>query len=124
MRCEYTLEVRGVCPVDKGGDVYTVTVRSRRTVMVEAILAAVEKFTGEHRTQEDLTDRLSRELGAEVESVGWHSGVFTRVVCGELPDAATGQRMHADDQKADGGQARPVGRPDDAPQRQPHRVGG
>lgn len=85
MLCEYRLEVVGGCPVDRGGDVYTVTVRSRRTVMVEDIHAAAKKYTTEHRTQEDLTDLLARELGAEVESVGWHAGVHTRVVCGELP---------------------------------------
>lgn len=82
MRVEHTLEVVAVCPVDKAGDRYTVTVRALRVIPVEDIIAAVKQANSTPLYQEDFTEHLHRLLAAEVESVGWHSGVHTRVVCG------------------------------------------
>lgn len=82
MLVEHTLEVVATCPVDKAGDCYTVRVRCRRVIFVEAIWAAVKKLNAAPVTQEEFTERLARELAAEVETVGYHSGVLTRVVCG------------------------------------------
>jgi hypothetical protein len=83
MRTEYTLEITAACPADRKPDVYACIVRASRTIPVEDILAAVAKVTaGEPLYQEDVTRELHRLLAAEVETVGWHSGVRTRVVCG------------------------------------------
>ncbi len=83
MLAEHTLTVVGKCPVAECPDVYEVTVRTDRVVMVEDILAAVKDLTADQRTQEDLTDKLAFRLLCEVETVGVHSGVKTRVVCGQ-----------------------------------------
>lgn len=80
--CEYRLEVTAVCPVDKKPDVYLCTVRAGRTIPVEDILKAAGKLRTEPLYQEDLTRELHRALAAEVETVGWHSGVMTRCVVG------------------------------------------
>ena len=82
MRVEHTLEVVALCPVDRLPDVYTMTVRASRVVKVEDILAAAAPLAGESLFQEDLTQRMHRALACEVETVGYHSGVRTRVVCG------------------------------------------
>lgn len=82
MRVEHTFEVVATCPVDEAGDVYRVTVRCGRVVLVEDIWAAVKKLNEKPTTQEQFTQNLHRELAAEVETLGWHSGVTTRVVCG------------------------------------------
>jgi NADPH-dependent 7-cyano-7-deazaguanine reductase QueF len=82
MKVEHTLEVVALCPVDGKPDVYTLTVRASRVVKVEEILSAAAKCSAERMFQEDLTQRVHRELACEVETVGYHSGVRTRVVCG------------------------------------------
>ncbi len=87
VRVEHTLEVVAICPVDNKKDVYLMTVRTSRTITVEAILTAVSSFAQEPVFQEDFTERLHRMLGCEVETVGYHSGVRTRVVCGQGPGA-------------------------------------
>lgn len=85
MRVEHTLEVTALCPVDGLPDVYALTVRAARVVKVEDILAAAAQFAGEKLFQEELTQRVHRSLACEVETVGHHSGVRTRVVCGASP---------------------------------------
>jgi NADPH-dependent 7-cyano-7-deazaguanine reductase QueF len=82
MRVEHTLEVVSLCPVDGLPDVYTLKVRASRTVKVEDILSEAAKVSGEKLFQEELTQRLHRALACEIETVGYHSGVHTRVVCG------------------------------------------
>lgn len=82
MKCEYSLWVHCVCPVDKKPDVYRVTVRSRRTIPVEEILKAAKAMENTPQFQEQLTEELHRILAAEVESVGHHSGVRCVCVCG------------------------------------------
>jgi hypothetical protein len=83
MRVEHMLEVTAVCPADQKPDVYRCVVRACRVIPVEDILAAVKNATEAGPLyQEDLTRELHRALAAEVETVGWHSGVRTRVVCG------------------------------------------
>lgn len=81
MRVEHTLTAVGRCPVDGCPDVYEVTVRTDRVVMVEDILAAVRDLTSAPRTQEAFTADLATRLGCEVETRGAHSAVSTRVVC-------------------------------------------
>ena len=82
MMVEHRLVVTATCPVDGGGDVYWVTVRTHRVMKVEDILEAVKELTSQPAFQESMTESLHRRLSCEVESVGWHSGVQTRVVCG------------------------------------------
>ena len=82
MKVEHTVEVVALCPVDGLPDVYTLTVRAARVVKVEDILAAVGQVRAERLFQEEVTQRLHRELACEVETIGYHSGVRTRVVCG------------------------------------------
>lgn len=84
MTVEHSLEVVAVCPVDGRNDWYECTIRARRVIPVEAILAAVEAMRGRKLYQEDLTAELCRTLSAEVETTGHHSGVRTRVVCGMM----------------------------------------
>jgi hypothetical protein len=82
MKVEYELDVKAVCPVDDKPDVYLCTVRSNRTIPVEEILATAERYNRSKVFQEDLTASLCRDLQAEVETIGSHSGVRTRCVCG------------------------------------------
>jgi heterodisulfide reductase subunit C len=79
---EHYFEVVAVCPVDDRTDWYECIVRTRRVIPVEDILAAAESMRGRKVYQEELTADLCRKLSAEVETVGHHSGVKTRVVCG------------------------------------------
>lgn len=81
MRCEYTLEVVATCPVDNRPDVYRVTIRSARTIPCERILAAVAGLKDAPMYQEDFTHELHRALAAEVETVGYHSGIRAVIVC-------------------------------------------
>lgn len=78
----HTLQISARCPVDSLPDVYLCRVRTRAVLPVEDILAAVKKATAEARYQEEIAQALHRLLACEVELTGWHSGVFTRVVCG------------------------------------------
>lgn len=82
MRTEYSLDVLATCPADKRPDVYACTIRAHRCIPVEDILKAVESLKDKLLYQEQLTVELHRELRAEVETVGFHSGVRTRVVVG------------------------------------------
>jgi len=82
MQVTHTLQVTARCPVDGLPDVYTLTVRTSRVVTVEAILEAAAHVRDLLVYQEDLTQRIHRELACEVETVGDHSGVRTVVVCG------------------------------------------
>ena len=82
MNCEYSLEAVALCPVDNLPDVYRVIVRSARCIPVETILKAVADLRNSPMFQEEFTQSLHRTLAAEVETVGYHSGVCTRCVCG------------------------------------------
>lgn len=82
MRVEHRLEVVAICPVDGLLDVYTMTVRASRVIKVEDILTAAETFASLKLFQEELTQRMHRAIACEIETIGYHSGVMTRVVCG------------------------------------------
>jgi len=82
MKVEHTLRVIARCPVDGLPDVYTVTIRTERVLPVETIMAVAAQLVEERLFQEDVTQRFHRALACEVESIGYHSGVRTRVVCG------------------------------------------
>ncbi len=79
MKTIYETQIATICPSDKENDFYLVTVESRRTVMVEDILAAIKEWENKKAYQEDITAALSRSLGCIVTTVGWHSGVKTTV---------------------------------------------
>jgi GTP cyclohydrolase I len=81
MKVEHTLTVVGKCPVNDCPDVYECVIRTDRVVMVEDILLLVKKLTESPRTQEELTAELAGGLQCDVETVGVHSGVKTKVVC-------------------------------------------
>jgi hypothetical protein len=83
MRVEHTLTVVVRCPVDDRVDVYEAVVRTGRLLKVEGILAVAKRLSREPAFQEHLTRQLADELGCEVQTCGWHSGVKTVVVCGE-----------------------------------------
>lgn len=87
MQVEHSLTAVGRCPVDGCPDVYEVTVRTAVCIRVEDILLAVKVLTKEPRMQEDFTEQLHEMLAVrnQVETVGWHSGVKTKCVCGDLP---------------------------------------
>ena len=82
MKAEHVLDVVALCPVDGLPDVYRMTVRASRVIKVEDILAASKTLAEERLFQEELTQRMHRLLACEVETVGYHSGVRTRIVCG------------------------------------------
>lgn len=82
MIVEHTLEVVAICPVDRKPDIYQCTIRSSRTIPVETILKAAAKLRRKRLYQEDVTRELHRTLAAHVETIGWHSGVQTRVAIG------------------------------------------
>ena len=84
MLAEHTFTAVGRCPVDDCPDVYEVTVRTSRVVMVEDVLGLAKKLCQKPRTQEELTVVLADALGCQVETTGCHSGVSTRVTCGEV----------------------------------------
>lgn len=76
----YELEVRAVCPIHVGLiDFYQVTVRSESLIQVEKILEFFTTFQDKQIYQEDLTSRAAVALGAQVQTVGIHSGV--KVTC-------------------------------------------
>jgi hypothetical protein len=77
MRVRHSLTVLSACPVDGQRDVYEVEVEVDFVLPVEHILAAVSRLTKEALFQEALTERLARELGARVRTIGTHSGVKT-----------------------------------------------
>jgi hypothetical protein len=81
VRVEHTLSVVARCPVNASTDVYECVVRTDHVVFVEDILKAVAELTTEPITQEDLTRHMADRLGVEVETVGIHSNVRTRVTC-------------------------------------------
>ena len=58
--------------IDGLGDIYDVEITSDKTIPVEDILNAVETVN-KNQYQEDLTEALSRELPANVRTVGYHS---------------------------------------------------
>jgi hypothetical protein len=81
MQVSHELTVTARCPVNEGNDVYRLTVRTVRLVQVETILEAVIKLTDKPVFQENLMAALAEALGCEVETIGYHSGVKTTVVC-------------------------------------------
>jgi len=78
----YVLTVTAKCPVAFDYvDVYDLTVEAeQRTIPVEDILDAIARLTEKPIFQEELTERLSEELRATVETFGTHSGVKTTCV--------------------------------------------
>lgn len=82
MRCVYQFEAICRCPVDHKPDVYTVTVRSDRTIPVEQMLEATKALSATEMFQEQFTVELHRAIAAQVETFGIHSGVKTAIACG------------------------------------------
>jgi hypothetical protein len=80
MICRYALTIRCACPVDARPDVYRAEFESSTMIKVEDILAAVQPFQTNAAFQEDLTATLARQLGCQVKTIGWHSGVETIAV--------------------------------------------
>jgi hypothetical protein len=82
MTIEHWFYVHAKCPVNGAEDVYSTTIRTRRFVKVEEILAAAAEYKGKSISQEDLTVELAIRLGVEVETIGYHSSVRTTVRAG------------------------------------------
>ncbi len=77
MLTEHRFTIEAKCPKDVTTDTYNTYVRSDAVIPVEDIIAAVKVITKEPIFQEDITSRLARHLGCEVETHGIHSGVYT-----------------------------------------------
>jgi hypothetical protein len=100
LRIEHRLTIMATCPMNGKKDVYQAIVRCTEVIPVERINEEAAKFKGVSLFQEALTKSLAETLGCEVETVGTHSGVQTRVVC----NAATCVR--SDGNNAENGSAR------------------
>ena len=81
MKCQYELEVRAQCPVNpQDTDLYQFIIESEALIEVETIVAFFKATAGNKETfQESLTQLCAVTLGANVTSIGWHSGV--KVTC-------------------------------------------
>lgn len=81
MKNRYDIEVRAQCPVNPDDtDLYQFTIESGALIEVEKITAFFEANAGRKNIfQEALTQQCAVTLGAQVTSVGWHSGV--KVTC-------------------------------------------
>lgn len=81
MKNRYEIEVRAQCPVvTTDTDLYQFTIESGALIEVEKITAFFEEHAGRKNIfQEALTQKCAVTLGAQVTSVGWHSGV--KVTC-------------------------------------------
>lgn len=80
---EHEISISGICPVTGGRDCYSAKIRVRRIVKVEDIIAAMDNLPKQPMYQEDLTAHIAIILEAEVETIGHHSGIRTKVICGE-----------------------------------------
>jgi len=80
----YEIEVRAQCPVvPTDTDLYHFTIESQSIIQVEQIVAFFKKHAGKKKVfQEALTQHCAVALGAQVTSVGYHSGV--KVTCRAL----------------------------------------
>jgi hypothetical protein len=81
MKNRYEIEVRAQCPVNPDDtDLYQFTIESGALIEVEKITAFFEANAGHQNIfQEALTQKCAVTLGAQVTSIGWHSGV--KVTC-------------------------------------------
>jgi hypothetical protein len=68
----YELQATCTCPADGKGDVYSITIRSRRMLWTNEIGQCAERLASLRIPQEEFTLRMARELGAEVTTVGQH----------------------------------------------------
>ena len=76
MKVKHKLQIYGKCPVDGANDNYTLVVKTRKILKVEDILAAVSGLKWP-LFQEEVTQILADELGCNVRTVGYHSGIKT-----------------------------------------------
>ncbi len=81
MKCLYEVEVRAQCPVNPADtDLYQFTIESKSLIEVERIAEFFAAAAGKAEVfQEALTQQCAVTLGAQVTSVGWHSGI--KVTC-------------------------------------------
>lgn len=81
MKNRYEVEVRAQCPVNsEDTDLYQFVIESETLIEVENIAAFFKANAGKKNVfQETLTMQCAVTLGANVTSVGWHSGI--KVTC-------------------------------------------
>lgn len=81
MKNTYEYQVRAQCPVNPSDtDLYAFTITSEHLIEVEKIVAFFKDNAGAQKVfQEALTNACAVTLGANVTSVGYHSGV--KVTC-------------------------------------------
>lgn len=75
----YELKAGGFCPTNKRRDLFDVVIESERTIPVEDIDRVVAGLDKMKVYQEQWTRLLAERLGAQVTTVGWHSGVRVTV---------------------------------------------
>lgn len=85
MLATYTLEIECGCPADGLPDRYLCTIQAQRTIPVEVILDRCRPLYNCRMYQEDIGDRLARELNAYVVLEGLHTGIKVRSEHGLSP---------------------------------------
>lgn len=81
MRVEHAFTMIARCPMNNLQDVYDVTFRMDKVLPVERILGHIGGLVGVKLFQEEITQSLADTFECEVETVGVHSNVKTRVIC-------------------------------------------
>lgn len=79
MMCRYFMTIRCTCPADGTRDRYWAVIKSPSMVPVELFLDYAREVESKMQFQEELTADLAKRFGCEVETRGFHSGVYTVV---------------------------------------------
>lgn len=82
----HEFRMSALCPIDGTVDYYQVTLAvGDRLVHVEDVLDVARSYADQTLFQEWLTARLASDLGGDVTTVGFHSGVRTTVTAKARP---------------------------------------
>lgn len=85
MVVEHCFTMMARCPMNNLQDVYEVTFRMDKVLPIERILGHIAGLVGVKLFQEEITQSLADSFECEVETVGVHNNVKTRVVCTPQP---------------------------------------
>ncbi len=81
MRVTHKFSLVCRCPVNNDVDYYECEVTVTRLVKCEDVLTAVNNYTGDTVFQEQLTQALADDLGADVVTRGMHVGGKVETTC-------------------------------------------
>jgi len=79
----YQISAQFQCPNDNSFDTYRITIRSKQTILCEAICKAIADLQDEPIFQETLTRTLAEQLKSQVSIEGEHFGVQVSSTWGE-----------------------------------------